>query len=118
MKSKKWFTGILAAAMALSLAGADIASAQCGGGVCGQGAGTGRGNCYAQSGKDTCPNYQQGRQGRKKGQGRQQCLRGRNCPNTQPIPRRQPNRLPLTNYHPDLTLYLSPLLIPLIPSPP
>jgi hypothetical protein len=82
MQSKKWFTGILATAMALSLAGADLASAQCGGGTCGQGAGAGRGNCYAQSGKsDTCPNYQPGK-GRKRGQGRQQCLRGSNCPNT------------------------------------
>jgi hypothetical protein len=77
MKSNKWFTGILAIVFALSLAGA--ASAQCGGGVCGRGAGDDRGNCSAQAGKDSCPNYQKG-QGRKKGQGRQQCLRNSNCP--------------------------------------
>jgi hypothetical protein len=79
MKSKKWFGGLLATAFALSLAGADIASAQCGGGGCGRGAKSGRENCIAQSGKGICPNYQQG-QGRKKGQGRQQCLRNNNCP--------------------------------------
>ena len=77
MKSKKWFTGILATVFALSLASA--ASAQCGGGVCGRGAGDGRGNCSAQAGKGSCPNYQQG-QGRKKGQGRQQCRPNSNCP--------------------------------------
>lgn len=79
MKSKKWFCGVLAAAFALSLAGADIASAYCGGGVCGRGQGGGRGDCYTQAGKGNCPNYQQG-QGRKRGQGRQQCLQGNNCP--------------------------------------
>lgn len=77
MKSKKWFTGILATVFALSLASA--ASAQCGGGVCGRGVGDTRGNCSAQAGKGSCPKYQQG-QGRKKGQGRQQCLRTSNCP--------------------------------------
>jgi hypothetical protein len=82
MKSKKWFCGILAAAFAFSLAGADIASAYCGGGACGRGQGGGQGSCYTKAGKDTCPNYQQG-QGRKRGQGRQQCLRANNCPNTQ-----------------------------------
>jgi hypothetical protein len=81
MKSKKWFSGILAVVFALSLAGA--ASAQCGGGVCGRGAGGGRGACYAQADKGTCPNYQQG-QGHKRGQGRQQCRRGSNCPVTPP----------------------------------
>jgi hypothetical protein len=82
MKSNKWFCGILAAALAFSLAGADIAAAACGGGVCGRGQGGGRGNCYTQAEKGNCPNYQPG-QGRKRGQGRQQCRRANNCPNTQ-----------------------------------
>jgi hypothetical protein len=79
MKNKKWFSGILAAAFALSLAGADVASAYCGGGGCGQGGG--RGVC--QTDKGSCPQYQQGR-GQKRGQGRQQCLRRSNCPVTPP----------------------------------
>jgi hypothetical protein len=77
MKSKKWFTGILATVFALSLASA--ASAQCGGGVCGRGAKAGRENCFVQAGKGSCPNYQQG-QGRKKGHGRQQCRSNSTCP--------------------------------------
>jgi hypothetical protein len=78
MKNKKWFYGLLATAFAFGLAGADIASAQSG--VCGQG--RGRGACMqADQSQATCPNYQQGR-GRKRGQGRQQCLRGSNCPVT------------------------------------
>ena len=81
MKSNKWFTGILAIVFALSLAGA--ASAQCGGGVCGRGAGDGLGNCSAQAGKGSCPKYQQG-QGRKKGHGRQQCRPNGNCPLSSP----------------------------------
>ena len=43
MQMKKRFCGILATALAFSLAGADIASAQCRGG--GQGQGGGRGAC-------------------------------------------------------------------------
>ena len=43
MKTKKFFCGVLAAAFALSLAGADIASAQYG--ACGRGQGGGRGVC-------------------------------------------------------------------------
>jgi hypothetical protein len=77
MKSKKWFCGMLAAAFALSLAGADIASATCGGGACGRS--NGGGSCSAQAGKNTCPRYQQGR-GPKRGQKSQQCLRAGNCP--------------------------------------
>jgi hypothetical protein len=81
MKSKKWFYGIIATIFALSLAGADIASAQ--GRGCGRGqGGGGRGVCMqTDQSQTTCPNYQQG-QGRKRGQGRQQCLR--NAPITQP----------------------------------
>ncbi len=84
MKSKKWICGILATAMALSLAGADLASAQ--GGVCGRGQGGGRGVCVqSDQSQATSPNYQQG-QGRRRGQGRQQRLRDGSClnnPNTQ-----------------------------------
>jgi hypothetical protein len=80
MKSKKWFTGILATVFALSLAGA--ASAQ--GGVCGRGQGGGRGVCVqSDQSQSTSPNYQKGRG---KGQGRQQRLRDGSCvnnPNTQ-----------------------------------
>jgi len=83
MKSKKWFTGILATVFALSLAGA--ASAQ--GGVCGRGqGGGGRGVCVqSDQYQASSPNYQKG-QGRGRGQGRQQRLRDGSClnnPNTQ-----------------------------------
>lgn len=83
MKSTKWFSGILATAMALSLAGADLALAQCGGGVCTPGAGRGQGACAVQAGQSSgaCTNYQKG-QGRKKGPGRKQCRRGSNYPVT------------------------------------
>jgi hypothetical protein len=82
MKNKKWFSGLLATAFALSLAGADIASAQSG--VCSPGQGRGRGACMqADQSQATCPNYQQGR-GRKRGHGARQrngsCV---NNPNTQ-----------------------------------
>ena len=80
MKTKKFFCGILAAALALSLAGADIASAQCG-----RGQGGGQGACMQNDQSQTCPNYQG--QGRKRNcQGRQQRLRDGSCvnnPNTQ-----------------------------------
>lgn len=77
MKSKKWFTGILATVFALTLAGA--ASAQ--GGVCGRGQGGGRGVCVqSDQSQSTSPNYQRG-QGRGKGQGRQQRLRDGSCVN-------------------------------------
>ena len=85
MKNKKFLYGILAAVFALSLAGADVAGADCRGGVCTRDPNTGSGNCYSQSGQGTCPNYQQG-QGRKKGRGRQQCQPGSNCPVGQPNP--------------------------------
>jgi hypothetical protein len=95
VKSKKWFCSLLATAFALSLAGADIATAYCGGGVCGRGTGGGTGSCTVEAGKGTCPNYQKG-QGRKKGQGRQQCLRGSNCPINQDssTPASQPTPAP------------------------
>lgn len=98
MKSKKWFCGMLAAAFALSLAGANIASASCGGGACGRGAGGGRGSCYAQAGKNTCPHYQQGR-GSKRGQKSQQCLRAGNCPVNQAdsLPAAPPAPVPSSN---------------------
>jgi len=98
MRSKKWFYSILAAAFALSLAGADVASAYCGGGVCGRGTGSGRGSCNVQAGKNTCPHYQQGR-GRKRGQRSQQCLRYNNCPVTQAdsMPAAQPATVPSSN---------------------
>jgi hypothetical protein len=88
MKSKKWFCGILAAAFAFSLAGADIASAYCGGGACGRGQGGGQGSCYtkvangARDASSACvPTI---------------------APTLKPAPLRQPNRLRplLTNYHP------------------
>jgi hypothetical protein len=80
VKAKKLWCGVLAAACALSLAGADMALAQYG--SCGRGQGGGRGACmqnYDQS-QGTCPNYQgQGR--RRGGQGRQQRLRDGSCVN-------------------------------------
>jgi hypothetical protein len=79
MKSKQWLLGLLAATFALSLAGADIAAAYCGGGICGRGNGSGPGVCRVEGGRDNCPSYQKG-QGPKKGHGRQQCLRPNNCP--------------------------------------
>jgi hypothetical protein len=79
VKTKKFFCGILAATFALSLAGADIASAQYG--ACGRGQGGGRGACMqTNQSQATCPNYQgQGR--RRGGQGRQQRLRDGSCVN-------------------------------------
>ena len=60
MTTKKFFCGVLAAAFALSLAGADIASAQYG--SCGRGQGGGRGACMQNDQSQTSPNYQgQGR---------------------------------------------------------
>lgn len=92
MKTKKYFCGVLAAAFALSLAGADIASAQSGQG--GRGQGGGRGTCmqnYDQS-QQTSPNYQG--QGRKRGgQGRQQRLRDGSCVNNPNTP--APNSIPV-----------------------
>jgi hypothetical protein len=84
MTTKKFLYGLLAAAFALSLAGADIASAQCG-----QGQGGGRGACVQNAQSQTCPYYQgqEGGQGRGKNcQGRQQRRRDGSCvnnPNTQ-----------------------------------
>jgi len=85
MKTKKFFYGILAAAFALSLAGADIASAQYGG--CGRGQRGGGRGVYVQNDQTqtTYPNYQG--QGRRGGQGRQQRRRDGSCvnnPTTQP----------------------------------
>ena len=81
MKTKKFLCGVLAAACALSLAGADIALAQYGG--CGRGQGGGnRGACmqnYDQS-QTPCPNYQ-AQDRRRSGQGRQQRLRDGSCVN-------------------------------------
>ena len=83
MPTKKFFGGVLAAALALSLAGADIAFAQYG--SCGRGQGGGRGVCVQNDQSQTCPNYQG--QGRRRGpQGRQQRRRDGSCvnnPNTQ-----------------------------------
>ncbi len=85
MKNKKFLYSLMAAAFALSLAGADVAGASCRGGVCTRDPNTGGGNCYSQSGKGTCPSYQTG-QGRKRGCSRQQCQPGSNCPVAQPNP--------------------------------
>jgi hypothetical protein len=79
-KNKKWFSGLLAAALTLSLAGADVALAQ------------GRGGGQGPGGGGTCPMYQSGQgqsdgqygqqgQGRKRGQRRQQRLRDGSCGN-------------------------------------
>jgi hypothetical protein len=80
VKTTKFWCGVLVAACALSLAGADMALAQYGN--CGRGQGGGRGVCmqnYDQS-QGTCPNYQgQGR--RRGGQGRQLRRRDGSCVN-------------------------------------
>jgi hypothetical protein len=85
MQTKKFFSGMLATAFALSLAGADIASAQYG--PCGQGQGGGRGACVqADQSQATRPNYQQGQGQRRGGRGLQQRRRDGSClnnPNTQ-----------------------------------
>jgi hypothetical protein len=98
MTNKNFLYGILAAVFALSLAGADVAGAYCSGGVCGPRTGSGRGSCYVQAGKNTCPHYQQGR-GRKRGQRSQQCLRYNNCPVAQAdsTPATQPAPVPSSN---------------------
>ena len=78
MKTKKFFYGILTAAFALSLAGADVASAQYGG--CGRGQrGGGRGVCVQND--QTQTTYQNQGRGRRGGQGRQQRLRDGSCVN-------------------------------------
>ena len=84
MKNKKWFCRTLAAFFVLGLAGADIASAYCRGGMCTRDANSGSGNCYSQSGNGTCPNYQG--QGSKRVRSRRQCQPGSNCPVAPPNP--------------------------------
>jgi hypothetical protein len=78
MKTKRFFCLVLAAAFTLSLAGADIASAQYG--ACGRGQGGGRGACVQNYQSPTCPNYQ-GQSRRRGYQGRQQRLRDGSCVN-------------------------------------
>ena len=85
MKTKKFFYGILAAAFALSLAGADIASAQYG--ACGRGQGGGRGACMQNDQSQTLSQLP-GPGPAKRCQGRQQRLRDGSCvnnPNTQSL---------------------------------
>ena len=86
MKSKKWFTGILATVFALSLAGA--ASAQ--GGVCGRGqGGGGRGVCVqSDQSQASSPNYQRARAGEEARAGSSAC--GMAVALTIPILRRPP----------------------------
>lgn len=97
MKSKKWYSGVIVAAVALSLAGADLALAQGWGGGRGQRGGA-------------CPMYQSGQgpgsgpmvqagqpgQGQRRGQGRQQRLRDGSCPynTTTPAPAATPTPPP------------------------